>query len=286
MNLGSHRSIAGGPARAVETVHALGLSAVGLFVRNQRQWNAPPLGESTVREFRNARRRLGIGPAVAHASYLVNLAGRDEVREKSIDALREDLQRSGRLGIEYVVVHPGSHPDLEEGIARIAEGIDRAFATCSRRRVKLLLETTAGQGNCIGHRFEHLAEIRRRSRRKRRVGICLDTAHVFAAGYDLRTPRAYARTMNELDETVGLEHLLAVHLNDSKKPLASRVDRHEHIGLGEIGERGFANLMRDERLADLPGILETPKEIHPDGRDWDAVNAAVLRKLSRARTTG
>lgn len=282
MKLGSHRSIAGGPARAVEAVHALGLSAVGLFVRNQRQWAAPPLAEPVVREFRSARRRLGIGPAVAHASYLVNLAGGDEVRERSIDALSEDLQRAGRLGIEYLVVHPGSHADTEEGIARIAEGIDRAFASCTRRRVKLLLETTAGQGNCIGHRFEHLAEIRRRSRRKRRVGICLDTAHVFAAGYDLRTPRAWARTLDELDETVGLEHLLAVHLNDSKKPLGSRVDRHEHIGLGEIGERGFANLMRDERLADLPGILETPKEIHPDGRDWDAVNAAVLRRLGSA----
>jgi deoxyribonuclease-4 len=213
----------------------------------------------------------------------VNLAGLDEIREKSVAALVEDLERCGRLGIEYLVVHPGSHPDTAEGIARIADGIARALAGTRRRRVKLLLETTAGQGNCIGHRFEHLAEIRRQCGRQRRVGICLDTAHAFAAGYDLRTPRACRDTMAELDEAVGLEHLLAVHLNDSKKPLGSRVDRHEHIGLGEIGERGFADLMRDERLADLPGILETPKETHPDGRDWDVVNAELLRTLAAGR---
>jgi deoxyribonuclease-4 len=281
MILGSHRSIAGGLANAVLTVHRLGLQAVGLFVRNQRQWAAPPLTEQAVKDFRNARRRLGIGPAVAHGSYLVNLAGSDEVREKSIAALSEDLERSGGLGIEYLVVHPGSHPDRAEGIARISAGIERAFAGTPRRRVKLLLENTAGQGHSIGQRFEELAEIRRRCSRRGRVGVCLDTAHAFAAGYDLRTPRACSETLARLDDVVGLEHLLAVHLNDSKKPLASHVDRHEHIGLGAIGQRGFAALMQDERLAELAGILETPKETHPDGRDWDVVNAELLRRLAK-----
>ncbi len=283
MKIGSHLSISGGAHRALQNAADLQLDCVGMFVRSHVQWASPPLSDQAVATFRRTRRRLGVGPVVAHASYLVNLAGRDEVRDKSIPAMVEDLTRCGRYGIEYLVLHPGSCPDEAEGIARIVDGLEQVFAACPHHRPKILLETTAGQGNCLGHRFEQLAEMLRHSRRRRRVGVCLDTAHVHAAGYDLRTARACRRTLEEFDRVIGLKKLLAVHLNDSKKPLASRVDRHEHIGLGLIGPRGFGWLMNEPALAEVPGILETPKERHPDGREWDEVNAALLRSMVKGR---
>ncbi|MFP4053448.1 MAG: deoxyribonuclease IV [Phycisphaerae bacterium] len=282
MKLGSHLSISGGAHLALQHAADLQLDCVGMFVRSHVQWASPPLGDAAVATFRRARRRLGIGPVVAHASYLVNLAGRDEIRDKSIPAMIEDLSRCGRYGIEYLVLHPGSCPNEADGIDRIVDGLEQVFAGCRHRRPKILLETTAGQGNCLGHRFEQLAEMLRRSR-PRRVGVCLDTAHVFAAGYDLRTPRACGRMLDEFDRVIGLEKLLAVHLNDSRKPLGSRVDRHEHIGLGLIGPKAFRCLMNEPALADVPGILETPKETHPDGREWDEANAALLRSMRRRR---
>jgi len=283
MRLGSHLSIAGDMSRALESAAEYGFSTVAIFLRNQRQWRSPELSEETVRTFRAARRRLKIAPIVGHGSYLVNLAGSPEIRAKSLPAVANELDRCGRLGVEYLVIHPGANPDVEVGISLIAQGLNDLMAACPHRRVKILLETTAGAGNSIGHRFEHLAEILRRLDRPKRFGVCLDTCHVFGAGYDIRTPKAYENTMGEFDDAVGLKRLLAIHLNDSLKPLASRRDRHAHIGAGEIGLKGFANVVNDPRLAEVPMILETPKGEDDNGNDWDRINADRLAGLIRKK---
>jgi len=280
MLLGAHLSIAGGLHRALLAAGDYGFQTVAVFVRNQVQWKCHPLEDKAVRLFRRTRRSVGISPVVAHASYLVNLAGGQEVRQRSIAAMVEDLGRCGRLGIEYLTFHGGASADVKAGIALIADALNRIVAACPHRRPRILLETTAGQGNSIGWRFQQLAEILSRLDRPRRFGVCLDTCHVFAAGYDIRTPRAYRRTMAQFDRAIGLGRLWAVHVNDSKRPLGSRVDRHEHIGLGRIGLDGLANFVRDSRLAEIPLILETPKGYTDDGRDWDAVNAQALRDLA------
>jgi len=290
MLLGSHRSIKDGLHNALLAAGRLGFRTAGMFVRNQVQWRVPPLSDEAVATFRRTRRRLGISPVVAHGSYLVNLAGNAVVRPKSIEATVADLERCGRLGIEYLVLHPGSREDADEGIRRIAKAIDEILPRVSARRPKLLLETTAGAGNCIGSTFEQLAGILARVRRPRRVAVCLDTCHIFAAGYDLRTPAAYRNTMDRFDRAIGLERLKAIHLNDSLGELGSRRDRHEHIGHGQIGRRGFAHLVNDARLAGIPMILETPKDRDDAGRDWDEINAQTLRHLlrrsGRSRRTG
>jgi deoxyribonuclease IV len=283
MLLGAHLSIAGGLHRAVESAADYGFETVALFVRNQRQWSAPPLEDAQVEQFRSTRQATGIGPIVAHGSYLVNLAGAGRVRERSLAAVAEDLDRCGRLGIEYLVLHPGSAEDTDAGIARIAEGLDAVLPTDRTSKTTVLLETTAGQGNSIGHRFEHLAAILTRCSHANRLGVCLDTAHVFAAGYDLRTADAGRAMLREFDEVIGLGRLQAVHLNDSLKPIGSRVDRHAHIGQGHIGREGFGWLVRSRKLPRVPMILETPKGADASGRDWDRVNSDLLRRLSRRR---
>jgi deoxyribonuclease-4 len=288
MLLGAHLSIAGGLHKALDRARGFGFDCVGLFVRNQIQWRRPPLCAEAVRVFRRTRRRLRMRCVVAHASYLVNLAGRAAVRRKSIAAMREDLRRCDRLGAEYLVLHPGSREDAAEGIRLIAAALTQIATAdrppgCRGRRPKILLETTAGQGSSIAHTFEQLAEILSALPRRGPFGVCLDTCHVFAAGYDIRTSAAYHRTLADLDRTVGLDRLLAVHLNDSRRELGSRVDRHEHIGRGRIGLEGFAHFVNDPRLADVPMILETPKGTDDSGRDWDEINAEVLRGLCRRR---
>jgi deoxyribonuclease-4 len=281
MLLGAHLSIAGGPHMALHRAARYGFDTVAIFVRNQRRWRAPPLTAAAAARFRRARRRLGIGPVIAHGSYLANLAGCPAVRKKSIAAVAEELDRCRRLGADYYVFHPGSpgRDGPEVGIARVAEALNRLIPAAGRR-VKVLLETTAGAGRQLGGRFEELAEMLARLERRRRFGVCLDTCHVFAAGYDLGTPRACRRTMRRFDRIVGLDRLRVVHLNDSLADLGSRRDRHEHIGRGRIGLEGFANFVRDRRLADVPMILETPKGTTDDGRDWDRVNAETLRSLA------
>ncbi|HDZ22220.1 hypothetical protein LCGC14_0580970 [marine sediment metagenome] len=282
MILGSHLSIAGGTDRALVAAADYGFDTVALFVRNQRQWKAPPLTDEAARLFRRTRRRLGISPVVAHGSYLVNLAGDQPVRRKSLVAVADELDRCGRLGIDYLVMHPGANPKREQGIARIAAGLNASIANCRHRRVKILLETTSGAGNSIGGRFEDLAAIFEQLDRKGRFGVCLDTCHIFAAGYDLRTARAYRQMMAAFDAIIGAARLMAVHVNDSLGDLASHRDRHAHIGAGRIGLRGLANLVNDPRLRNVPMILETPKGTDPAGGDWDAVNAAALRGAARA----
>ena len=274
--------------KALERAAALKLDCLAMFVRNQVQWHVPPLRDAAAATFRRRREELGIGPIVAHGSYLVNLAGLADVRRKSVAAMKADLARCDRLGIEYLVFHPGSRSDAARGIRLIADALNRIVAAprpagATGKRPMILLETTAGQGSGIGHTFEQLADILSRLDQPECFGVCLDTCHVFAAGYDLRTPAAYRKTMRQFDAAIGLARLRAVHLNDARKDLASRVDRHAHIGAGLIGAGGFAHLVNDRRLTSVPMILETPKGRDDAGRDWDEVNVAAVRSLVRRR---
>jgi deoxyribonuclease-4 len=280
MNIGAHMSIAGGVHRALDRGLRLRCSAVQLFVKNRNQWCARSLAGDEIERFRARRILFAPGFIVAHASYLVNLASPEPaLRRRSIGALSEELRRSQQLGIPYLVVHPGSHrgDGEERGLRRVARSIDAALAGAPGQ-IQLLLETTAGQGDTLGSTFEQLARIVDRSRRADRLGICLDTCHIFAAGYDLRTPRAYRETFERFDRVLGLNLLKVLHVNDSLRELGSRIDRHTHIGRGMLGLRAFSLIVNDRRFFDRPMILETPKG--PDDR-YDRRNLSILRKLRR-----
>ncbi len=279
MLIGSHLSIAGGLHNALLRASQYHFNTCAIFVRNQRQWKTPPLTDEQVELFRRTRKQLGFGPVVAHGSYLVNLAGLAPVRRKSIKAFAEEFDRCCRLGIEYLVIHPGARRDKQLGIRKIADAINETLETCEHRRPKVLLETTAGQGNGIGSSFEQLAEIISLIARKKRVGVCLDTCHIFAAGYDIRTPGNYAQTMQQFDEIIGIDKLLAIHLNDSRGELGTHLDRHAHIGEGTIGLAGFANFVNDPALTKVPMIMETPKGLDEAGQDYDWLNAHSLKSL-------
>lgn len=283
MRLGSHLSTAGGLHNALQAAADLGLSALALFVRPHLRWQARGLDEARAGQFVALRERLGIAPVVAHGSYLVNLAATGPLRGQSVGAVADELGRCQRLGIECLVYHPGAAADESAGLARVADALGEALDACPAPAggggTRVLLETTAGQGHCLGWRFEQLAEILHRLARPERTGVCLDTCHVFAAGYDLRTPETYEALWQRFHAVLGLETLHAIHLNDSKKPFASRLDRHEHIGAGQLGLEAFRLLVNDPRLAEVPLILETPKGKAPDGKDLDTVNAEKLRSL-------
>jgi deoxyribonuclease IV len=260
MLLGAHVSISGGVDKAPENGHTLGCQAIQVFTRNQMQWKAPPLSSEVIACFRKNLSDRRIEAVVCHDSYLINLGSPEAlVLQKSRAAFAEEIERCEQLGIPYLVFHPGAHVGSgeTEGIRRIAESLNEVFND-KRGTTQVLLETTAGQGSNLGYRFEQLAEILSRVRERRRVGVCVDTCHIFAAGYDLRTRSAYEKTFKELDDVVGLKHVKAFHLNDSKKGLGSRVDRHESIGKGELGLRSFRFLVNDPRFAGLPMLLETP----------------------------
>ena len=278
MILGAHESTAGALENAVPRALADGCETFQMFTASSRQWRARVLGADDTGAFRKAVRASGLGPVAAHASYLINLAAPEgEPRTRSLAALADELARCARLAVPYLVLHPGSHLGHGEslGIARVAAGLDQVLAGAPRG-VAILLENTAGQGACVGHRFAHLGAIFSACRRRRRLGVCLDTQHAFAAGYDLGSAAGYRATFAELDATVGLHHLRAFHLNDSKRPLGCRVDRHENIGLGFLGLEPFRRLVNDRRFAALPGYLETPPL---DGADSFARNLKVLRSL-------
>lgn len=278
--LGAHQSIAGGTPRAVERGIDAGCRVLQIFVKNNNRWVGKPIERPEARQFRTATRAAGLSRVVAHTSYLINLASPDaDLRRKSIEALAEEIERCARLGIRDLVLHPGAHCGEGEvtGVARIAASLDEVFDRTGGARVRILLETAAGQGSCVGHRFEHLRDILGAVRNPRRVAACFDTCHVHAAGYDLVTKKGYAETIAAFDRTVGLARLAAIHVNDSKKPRGSRVDRHEHIGRGSIGRRGFRNLMTDPLLTAIPKFLETPKD---ETLDLDRANLAVLRRLA------
>lgn len=278
MLLGSHLSVAGGLANALTAAEGYGFQSVAFFVRNQRQWASKPLESGVINAFVETREKTHIQKVVAHGIYLMNLAGGAEIRDKSFHALSDDLGRCSRLGIECMVMHPGSNANLENGIDMISGDINRAFDGFDGQTV-LLLETTAGQGNCIGWRFEHLAAIIAKLKRPEKVGICVDTAHIFAAGYDIRTAEGCEKTFSELDATVGLENVKALHINDSQKDLGSRVDRHAHIGHGKIGLECFRWLVNYKPFRKLPFIMETPKGVDPKGCDWDIINGDTLKNL-------
>ncbi len=233
-----------------------------IFVKNASQWKWRVLAEEEVAEFRKSCKRANLDSVTGHSSYLINLASSDlALWCRSVDALIDEIERSTALGLVDLVVHPGAHGGKGEasGIRRIAEAIDRIHERVEVDSTPIALETTAGQGTSIGHRFEHLRDILAQVRKPERVHVCFDSCHVFAAGYDLRTPEDWARTLSDFDRVVGLERLRVLHVNDSKREFGSRVDRHQHIGEGEIGSRGFCLIMNEERLCGVPKILETPK---------------------------
>ncbi len=282
LELGAHMSISGGHANAIDRALAGEMSAVQLFTKNQRQWRATPIDPAAAEAFRTRWAASGLTRLVAHDSYLINLASPDDAMwEKSRAALADELARCDLLGVPYLVSHPGAFmaSDPEAGIARIAEAINRIHAEQPDGMAVILLETTAGQGTTLGRSFEELAAIIDKVAAKERVGVCFDTCHTFAAGYELRDEAAYAATMRNFDETIGLANLKAFHLNDSQKGLGSRVDRHAPIGEGELGLAPFAAILNDPRFAGLPGIIETPKKEDGDGED--ARNLSTLRGLVR-----
>lgn len=259
-----------------------------IFVKNQRQWSAPPLSPDAVRAFREHPQAARVAPVIAHASYLLNLASADRAaRAKSLAALTDELQRCEALGVAGLVLHPGAagDSDMSSAIRRIAVALNDVLAAVPDGRCAILLETTAGQGSAVGWRFEHLADLLAGVEAGDRVGACLDTCHLFAAGYDFRTADDYALMIAELDRLIGVRRVRCIHVNDSVKPLGSRVDRHAHIGEGEIGLAGFRHFVNDPRWADLPMILETPKGEDDQGRDYDALNLQRLRRLIRRSRT-
>jgi deoxyribonuclease-4 len=282
MHLGAHMSIAGGIEKAVARGREIGATALQIFTRNQVQWRPKPLTDAECSAFRAARSASPIGPVVGHASYLINIASPDDALwQRSIDALRIDYERSEALGLDALVFHPGAYmdADLETGLRRVAEAAGRILSVTPGYRCRLAFETTAGAGSQIGSRFEEIARLLAASGPPERLGVCIDTCHIFVAGYDVRDERRYRRAMREFDAVVGIRHLVAVHVNDSKGELGSRVDRHAHIGHGRIGLEGFRALVRDRRLDEVPKILETPKG-EARRPSWDERNLATLRRLS------
>jgi deoxyribonuclease-4 len=278
---GSHLSIAGGMHKALLAAETLGHGTVQVFTKNQKTWANKPLAADAVAAWAAERDRIGFRHAVSHDSYLINLASADDALwRKSIELFVEELSRCAVLGIPYLVTHPGAHLGSGEaaGLKRVAAALDVVHGRVPAG-VITCLESTAGQGTSLGHRLEHLAVIIERVKHPDRLGVCLDTAHLFAAGYDFRG-RRYARFRREVDAAVGIDRVRVLHLNDSKKELGSRVDRHDHIGRGTIGLEGFRPFVRDPAFHDRPKILETHKDgTAEDGRTWDVVNLEALQSL-------
>ena len=282
--LGVHMSIGGGLENALVSASKYRCGCVQMFLFNQRQWDRVELTDGQVEVFRRVRRQTKIRQVAAHSSYLINLAAADnDILRKSKAALADEYARCGRLGIEYLVLHPGSHVGQGEskGLAKVVAGVNRVLAKSNDSGCQILFETTAGQGSCLGHSFEQLAYLLEQVEASERMGVCLDTCHIFAAGYDVRSEGAYRETIGRFDDVVGLGRLKVVHVNDSKRELGSRVDRHEHIGKGLLGRDAFRYFVKDRRLRGAAFILETPKGKSTGGRDMDMLNLAALRRLAR-----
>ena len=272
-------SISGGMYRAFERAALTGCTTMQVFTKNNNRWEARPYTPGDIEQYRLARAGSPVAPVLAHAAYLINLCAVDgEVLRKSRAALRDELGRCEALGISGLILHPGSHVGAGEkdGIKRIAESLNLAHADTPGYRTRSILETTAGQGSAIGYRFEQLGGIIDLVDEKDRVGVCFDTCHVFAAGYDIRTEGGWEETIGAFDDVIGLRRLSAIHVNDSRKERGSRVDRHDHIGKGKIGLPGFRMLMNDPRMENVPKILETEKS---DDMHEDIENMNVLRSL-------
>ena len=277
--LGAHVSIAGGVSTAIDRAEKLGFTAIQIFTKNSNRWSAKPLDAKEIENFKTKLSKSSIKFIVAHDSYLINLCAKnEEILNKSRNAFVDELQRCEQLGIPYLNFHPGSHTGRgeEEGLKVIAESINIAHEKTANFKVSSMLELTAGQGTALGYRFEQIAKIIELVDDKKRMSVCIDTAHIFAADYDIRTVGSYDEVMKQFNDIIGLYRLKCFHINDSKKELGSKVDRHEHIGKGFIGLEGFANIMNDEKLINVPKILETPK-----GKEQleDLENIKVLKSL-------
>jgi deoxyribonuclease IV len=277
--LGAHMSIAGGVNMAIERARSIGCTAMQMFVKNNMQWFARPLTREEARTFLEHQQRSELLSVFAHANYLINLAATNgQFHTNSIRSLSEELVRADQLELPFLVLHPGAHLGAgeEAGLEKIVESIDRVLSGLPKIKTRIALETTAGQGSCLGHKFEHLAYIISRVREPERLCVCLDTAHVFASGYEIGSEASVRKTFREFDRVVGLDRLVAIHLNDSKTARGSRVDRHEHIGKGKIGFPAFRFIMGDRRFRKIPKVLETPKR--KDLRE-DVINLKTLRRL-------
>ena len=281
--IGAHMSVEGGLHGAIERALRVRARAVQVFTKNASRWEGKPLVREECLAFQGAWEASGLAPPVAHDSYLINLASPDgALRRRSIAALAEEIRRCEAYGIPFLVIHPGAHmgSGVKDGCDRVAESIDRSRDRATAPSVTLLLETVAGQGTALGRRFEELARMRGAVARRSLVQFCLDTCHVHAAGYDLVSERGWEETFLEFDAILGLENLRVFHVNDSKNERGSRVDRHEHIGKGRLGEAPFARILRDPRFRAVPKILETAKG--KDGVVMDRRNLALLRRLAEA----
>jgi len=291
LRIGAHMSVAGGVAKAVDRALVHGCEALQIFTKSAGMWRARVIPADEIARFRRRVDETGIQPVVSHASYLINLAARDDaLRERSIAALGDELDRAEALGLLGVVLHPGACTGGtdRDGLARIAAGLKTVLRARPRRRARVLLEHTAGQGTVLGHRFEQLATILDQLNGSPRVGVWLDTCHLIAAGYDIVTPRGYAATFRAFDRLIGIGSLAGFHLNDSKRPLGSRVDRHEHIGEGHLGLEPFRRLLNDRRFDGLPMLIETAKMERKErtrvlADPLDARNLDVLRALRLRR---
>ncbi len=277
--LGAQMSIAGGIGNALLLGKKVDCDAIQIFTRSSRQWASKPLSKEEIEFFLASRNETGITTVIAHDSYLLNLGSPDEMlRTRSLAAFIDELERCEILGVSHLIAHPGAHMGAgeTEGIKTIARSLNEVHKACPGYKAKVTLEITAGQGSCLGYRFEQIGKIFDATRDNDRLRVCFDTEHAFAAGYDIRTREGYEKTFCEFDDEIGIERIAAFHLNDSKKELNSRVDRHEHIGKGHIGVEGFRLLLNDERFWGLPMCLETPKG--PKLKE-DRKNLALLRSL-------
>jgi deoxyribonuclease IV len=282
MLLGAHMSVSGGLSTAFERAQSIGINTMQVFTKNQNRWQQKPTPQDEIERWYEQQKATGVSPVLSHAAYLINLGSPDEALwQKSTDAFIDELTRAEQLGILGVVVHPGAHMGAgeEAGISRIAAALDLCHSATEGYRTLTILENTAGQGSALGYTFEQLRAILSLTREPERVAFCFDTCHALAAGYDLRTPEEYAKTMDAFEQILGLKRLRCFHFNDSKKGLGSRVDRHDHIGSGMLGTQSFGYILNDPRFDRVPMILETPKG---DDMQEDLENLRVLRQLVKA----
>ncbi|MCK4265015.1 deoxyribonuclease IV [Candidatus Babeliales bacterium] len=279
--IGAHISIAGGYYKSIERAESIGCSTMQIFTKSNRTWFGKKITDEEANKFKETLKRSNLSEIMVHSAYLINLAAQNtELRNKSVEALGEELERCQKLGIKYLVLHPGAHVGAgeEEGIKKISEGLDQVFKKIPGP-TQILLETAAGQGTNLGYTFEQLEQIYKQCKNKQRLGICLDTCHVFAAGYDISTEKGYKNTIKEFIKIIGIHKLKAIHLNDSKTKLNARIDRHEKLGKGNIPLKTFEWIMKDQKFKEIPKILETP--IIKDALKEYEIELKLLNKLSK-----
>lgn len=282
---GAHMSISGGLQNALIAGESIGCTAIQIFTKSNRQWYAKPISDETAHLFKETAQKSSIYSIIAHATYLINIASSDKRIEKaSLECLASELLRCDQLGIKYLVLHPGAYTsgNKKDGLERIIQNLD-SLLSATKTKTIICLETMAGQGSVLCAHFEDIAQILQQSTHKARLGVCFDTCHAFVAGYDLRTQQTYEKTWHDFDTIIGLEKLHAIHINDSKKELGSRIDRHEHIGQGQLGLKAFELLFNDARFFDIPKILETPKATKEPFTE-DKKNMATIYSLLSSQT--